>query len=87
MYSPVFGSRSRRVSKNGSNWIWNGRVIVQKRLLSLNPAETKIKRCTFASPARVSVGITTNAVRSTSTEHTDMDILHCADVLRLIVPS
>ena len=37
----------------GSNWSWNGRVMVQKRLLSLNPAETKTKRCSFGSPASV----------------------------------
>jgi hypothetical protein len=61
--------------------------MVQKRLLSLNPAETKIKRCTFASPARVSIGVAANATRSTSTEETNMDILCFTDVFCLIVPS
>src|SRR5262249_22267714 len=85
-YSPVLGSRSSKVSKNGSNWRCCGRVMVQKRLLSLKPAETKIKRCTFASPAGESVGLATNATRSTSTKHTYSDILRCTDEFRRIVP-
>src|SRR5207237_5742246 len=49
--APVLGSRSSKVSKNGSNWRCEGRSTVQKRFPSLKPAETKTRRRTWASAA------------------------------------
>ncbi len=49
MYSPVLGSTSSSVSKNGSYWRWSGRAMVQKRLLSSKPAEANTSFWVFES--------------------------------------
>src|SRR5712691_8184067 len=73
MNAPVLGSRSSKVSRNGSNWRCEGRSTVQKRFPSLKPAETKMRRRTWA-PAGGAVGdgdcALTVAARATSSAST-----------------
>src|SRR5262245_28249877 len=68
VYSPLLGSTSRSVSRNGSYWRWSGRETTQKRLLSSNPAEAKTSRCVFASWAEPEMGSVATAIaRGTAT--------------------
>lgn len=57
--APLIGSTSSRVSQKGSNCRWSARPMVQKRLLSVNPAEAKIKHGTTAPDenAEVALGV------------------------------
>src|SRR5437773_2089061 len=79
MNSPVLGSTSSNVSKKGSNCRCAGRPMIQKRLLSGNPAEAKIKR--FTGVAAVEANAST---RSTSKKGTYMDNMDSTNVERLI---
>src|SRR5262245_58922604 len=83
MYCPVLGSRSSNVSKKGSYCRCSGRAIVQKRLLSVNPAEPKTMRWTWASARRVEVA---PSVAVSATRHTSTVYCHCpCRVLRTAV--
>ena len=62
MGSPDLGSIPSSVSQKGSNWRWSGRETVQKRLLSWNPAEAKIRRLTCAADA----GVVTEPITATA---------------------
>src|SRR5262245_53454978 len=79
---------SSSVSKKGSYCRCSGRAMVQKRLLSVNPAEPKMTRWVLASCANAGVGRTTrvetNITRSTSTEGTHTDNMGLVNVERLI---
>src|SRR5262245_47837967 len=72
---------SSSVSRKGSYCRYSGRAMVQKRLLSVNPAEPKMTRWTLASCANVGVGVANrveaNTTRSTSPNgaHTDHRVL------------
>src|SRR4029453_4496266 len=88
MYCPVLGSRSSSVSKKGSYCRCSGRAMVQKRLLSVNPAEPKIMRWTLASCANAGVGavirVEISTTRSPSTKRTHTDNMGLINVKRLI---
>src|SRR4029434_486694 len=74
VYSPVLGSTSSRVSRNGSYCRWSGRLTIQKRLLSSNPADANTSFWTFASCADPGVSavsrVSTNASSSPSARGT-----------------
>ena len=70
VYSPVFGSTSSSVSRNGSYWRWSGRETTQKRLLSSNPAEAKTSRWPFASCADPDGGVLPGMRASTTSTPT-----------------
>src|SRR5215510_9687587 len=59
----------------------------QKRLVSSNPAEAKMTRCTFASPGCAAVGITANPMSSNSSTDTARDIVGFIHVFCFIAPS
>src|SRR5262249_51977745 len=61
--------------------------MTQKRLVSSNPAEAKMTRCTFASPGCASVGITANPMSSTSNTDITRDIVGFIHVFCFIAPS
>src|SRR4030095_14759599 len=88
MYCPVLGSRPSSVSKKGSYCRCSGRAMVQKRLLSVNPAEPKMTRWTLASCANVGAGVVirveASTTRSTSTQGTHTDNMGLLNVERLM---
>src|SRR5919106_339065 len=73
VYSPLFGSTSSSVSRNGSYWRWSGRETTQKRLLSSNPAEANTSFWVLASCAMPGVQLvpTVNASAASTTSARD----------------